>query len=269
LIFLEIEKIKKINWYNLWIARQVKELYKQTYEHHFYELKKRLQLSLAFLLGAFIFSYLQKKRLGFILIKPLNHASQHLDLIYTALPESFLAYLKISLFTALILSIPFFSYQAYLFISPGLHNFEKKFFKIICLCIPILFWSACFFVYFCIIPIVCKFFLSFGIKEGFHVLFQGKIEEYFSFITNLMLIFGVVFQLPIALIVLFLLKIITLQGMIEKRRIFIVTTFVIGGILTPPDVITQIMMAMPMCLLYETAIIFCKKVKSKEQKTDI
>lgn len=236
-------------------------LAKYRYEEHFYELKKRLQLCLVFLFIAFAFSYYYKKIISNILLAPLLYIS-NTSLIYTSLPESFLAHLNIAFFTGFVFSLPFFSYQIYLFVTPGLYIQEKKIFRSILLAAPFLFWIACAFVYFLIIPIACKFFLSFSQTEGFNVAFQGKIEEYFSLIVKLMLSFGAVFELPVVLIILFLLKIITLEGMIKKRRIFIVISFIIAGILTPPDVVTQFMLAVPMCLLYEAAIVICKRLNT-------
>jgi len=234
-------------------------LIKRGYKEHFYELKKRLQLCLIFLFTAFAFSYYYKKAISNILIAPLSYISNS-QLIYTSLPESFLSHLNIALFAGFIFSLPFFSYQIYLFIAPGLYAQEKRVFKSILFAAPFLFWIACAFVYFLIIPIACKFFLSFSQAEGFNVSFQGKIEEYFSLIVKLMLSFGAVFELPIVLVILFLLKMINLESMIRKRRIFIVLSFIIAGILTPPDVVTQLMLAIPMCLLYEAAIITCKRL---------
>jgi len=234
-------------------------LIRRSYNEHFYELKKRLQLCLIFLFTAFAFSYYYKKAISTILLAPLLGISNS-HLIYTSLPESFLAHLNIAFFTSFILSLPFFSYQIYLFIKPGLYTQEKKIFKSVLFAVPFLFWAACVFVYFVIIPVACKFFLSFYQEGGFNVAFQGKIEEYFSLIVKLMLSFGAVFELPVVLIILFLLKMITLESMIKKRRIFIVISFIIAGILTPPDVVTQFMLAIPMCLLYEAAIITCKRL---------
>lgn len=234
-------------------------LVKYGYKDHFYELKRRMQLCLGFLFIAFLFGYYYKKIISNILLAPLLYIS-NTHLIYTSLPESFLAHLNIAFFTGFVFSLPFLSYQIYLFVAPGLYAQEKKIFRSILLAAPLLFWLACAFVYFLIIPIACKFFLSFSQAEGFNVSFQGKIEEYFSLIVKLMLSFGAVFELPVALIILFLLKIVTLEGMIKRRRIFIVISFIIAGILTPPDVVTQFMLAVPMCLLYEAAIVICKRL---------
>ena len=184
------------------------------------------------------------------------------------MPEAFLAYLQLSLFSALILTTPFISYQIYTFLAPGLYSFEKTIAKILFILVPILFLIACIFVYFLIIPVAWDFFLGFGFINNMPVVFEARISQYFGLIIKLMVSFGIAFELPVILIVLFLLKIISLQGMIKKRRIAIVINFILAAILTPPDVLTQFMLALPMCLLYEVAILVCKNINQFKNKND-
>jgi sec-independent protein translocase protein TatC len=240
-----------------------------TYKGHFLELKRRLIYVILFFAVAFICSYYFRESFAQMLVEPLiKLKATSTKIIYTALPEAFLAYLQLSLFSALILTTPFISYQIYTFLAPGLYSFEKTIAKILFILVPILFLIACIFVYFLIIPVAWDFFLGFGFINNMPVVFEARISQYFGLIIKLMVSFGIAFELPVILIVLFLLKIISLQGMIKKRRIAIVINFILAAILTPPDVLTQFMLALPMCLLYEVAILVCKNINQFKNKND-
>ncbi len=242
------------------------DLKANAYREHFLELKKRLLCVIFFFLLAFIGSYLLRESCAHVLIKPLMRIQGgSVKIIYTALPEAFLAYLQLSLFSALIITIPFISYQVYAFVAPGLYNFEKAIAKVLFILAPMLFMSACFFVYFLIMPLAWSFFLEFGFIKDVPITFEAKISQYFDLIIKLMLSFGAAFELPIILIMLFLLKIVSLQGMIKKRRIAIVINFILAAFLTPPDVLTQVALALPMCLLYEVAILVCRNINQLQR----
>ncbi len=237
------------------------DLVKYTYKDHFADLKKKLWYILVFFVAAFLLSYSYKEEITSILVKPLLDIKKtSTKVIYTAITEAFVTYLELSLFSALLLSLPFASYQMYCFIAPGLYKYEKKVARILFVLAPVLFLLACIFVYFLVIPTAWTFFLNFESIGNINILFEAKISEYLHTIINLMTAFGIAFELPVILIILFLLKIVTLQGMIRKRRIAIVINFILAGILTPPDILSQFMLAIPMCLLYEVAIMICKKL---------
>jgi sec-independent protein translocase protein TatC len=232
-----------------------------TYKEHFLELKRRLIYIIFFFLAAFLISYLLKEFVAYILIKPLVAIKiAPVKIIYTALPEAFLSYLQLSLFSALLITMPFISYQAYAFVAPGLYDLEKTIAKILFSLAPALFMIACLFVYFLIMPIAWKFFSGFSSIYDVPIALEAKINQYFDLTIKLMFSFGVAFELPIILIMLFLLKIVSLQGMIKKRRIAIVINFILAAFLTPPDVLTQVVLALPMCLLYEATILVCKNI---------
>jgi sec-independent protein translocase protein TatC len=239
-------------------------LINSNYQTHFFELKKILLKVVIFFLAAMLLSYINKEILCEALIKPLvNIKLGSTKIIYTAITEAFIAYLDISCFFATALTIPFFSYQIYRFIAPALYKDELNIARIILILAPFLFILACSFVYFLVMPNAWGFFLSFDSIGSQELFFEAKIGQYLSFIINLMLVFGIAFELPVILIILFLLKIISLQGMIEKRRISIVLNFIIAGIITPPDVVSQLALALPMCALYEMTIMICKNINNK------
>jgi len=242
----------------------MKNLNKYSYQEHFLELKKILLKVVIFFLLAMLCGYLNKEVILQILIKPLIDIKLgSTKIIYTAVTEAFLAYLELSCFFATLLTIPFLSYQMYFFIAPGLYKQERQITKVILILAPCLFLLACAFVYFLVIPNAWSFFLSFNSIGQQPLLFEAKIDQYLRIIINLMLVFGGAFELPVILIILFLLKIISLQGMIKKRRISIVLNFIIAGIVTPPDVLSQLALALPMCALYEIAILVCKNINNK------
>jgi sec-independent protein translocase protein TatC len=244
-------------------------LIKYSYKDHFLELKTRLYYTVVFFIFAALISYIYKESIGAVLIDPLLKIKlSNTKVIYTSITEAFLTYLELSLFVASLVTIPFLSYQIYCFTAPGLYKNERAVAKILFILAPCLFICACLFVYFLVIPNAWNFFLSFDAIGSVSVLFEAKISEYLGFVIKLMIAFGVAFELPVILIILFLLKIISLQGMIKKRRISIVVNFILAGILTPPDILSQFMLAIPMCLLYESAILICGNINKRMYNND-
>ena len=240
-----------------------------TYKYHFAELRRRMLYVVIFFLFSCLVSYIWKQEICCILIKPLEQITLGVTkFIYTSIAEGFFSYLNLAVFCALILTIPVLSYQLYRFIVPGLYYEELRIARIVFILAPLLFALAILLVYFAVMPTVWKFFLSFdsiGIKP---LIFEARISQYLSIVINLMLAFGIAFELPVVLIILFLLKIISLQSMIKKRRISIVFNFILAGIITPPDVISQLMLAIPMCGLYEITILICKNIEKRSINCD-
>ncbi len=232
-----------------------------TYKDHLIELKNRLLKVMIFYCLAFAISYYYKQWLYEILIAPLARIhSDDVQVIHTGITEVFTTYLKIVFYSAWALSIPLVSFQVYQFIAPGLKNYERKIAKNLLYLAPVLFICACLFVYFIAMPNALEFFLSFDKLAKQKLIFQARITEYLDFVLSFMLAFGMAFELPVILVVLFLLKIISLEGMIRNRRIVIVLNFTLAGILTPPDVMSQLFLALPMCVLYEISILVCKNI---------
>lgn len=229
---------------------------------HFRELKTRLIYSLVFFFLSFILAYYFVEQLYIFLLKPL---SMQLDLsnrylIYTNLAEVFFSYLKLAYYSALILTIPFFAIQIYLFMAPGLYRNEKKAITPFLIFSPVLFILGACFVYYFIFPIAWDFFLSFQNSNvaGFEVKLEAKVSEYLSICLNLILAFGIAFQLPIVILLLAKMGIVDANGLARNRKYAVVSIFVLAAILTPPDAITQIALAIPMLMLYELSIILSK-----------
>jgi sec-independent protein translocase protein TatC len=236
---------------------------------HLEELRDRLIKCFVAVAVGFVISYFFKEKLFDILVKPLvDVMEQGETLIYTGLPEAFFTFLKVSFLSSLIITSPVIIYQFWMFVAPGLYTKEKK------LLLPITFLSSFFFIggslfgYFVVFPYGFQFFLGFA-TETIRPL--PSMKEYLSFSAKLLLAFGLVFELP--LVITFLAKLgIVSVGFLKKNRKYAVLLFFVGAaIITPPDVITQVMMAIPLMGLYEISIIGARifgKKASKEFEED-
>jgi sec-independent protein translocase protein TatC len=223
---------------------------------HLEELRSRL-IACAVAVGiGFLISYGFKKQLFDILVAPLTQAMQTGDtLIYTNLPEAFFTFLKVSLLSGLMVGSPVIIYQFWMFVAPGLYDREKK------LLVPIILLSSFFFIggalfgYFVVFPWGFKFFLGFATET---IRPMPSMKEYLSFSSKLLLAFGLVFELPLVLTFMARLGLVTVPFLKKNRKYAVLIFFAGAAIITPPDVVTQIMMALPLMLLYEVSIIGAK-----------
>ncbi|MBF0119722.1 MAG: twin-arginine translocase subunit TatC [Desulfobacterales bacterium] len=231
---------------------------------HLDELRKRLIVCFISVFVGFILSYGFKERIFTILTKPLISVMQEGDkLIYTGLAEAFITYLKVSLISGIILSVPIIFYQFWMFISPGLYENEKR------LIIPITFFCSfffiigCLFAYFIVFPYGFKFFLGFSSETIKPLL---SMIQYLDFSSQFLLVFGLVFELPFFITFLARMGIVSSDFLKKNRRYAILIIFIVAAILTPPDVVSQSMMAFPLMILYEISIIGAKIFGKKESK---
>ena len=233
---------------------------------HLEELRRRLIISFIAVGIGFVLSYGFKEKLFQILTRPLISVMKTGDkLIFTGLPEAFFTYLKVAFLSGIILATPIIFYQFWVFVAPGLYHKEKR------LMVPIVFLSTLFFVggsffgYFIVFPYGFKFFLGFA-SETIRPL--PSMREYLSFASKLLLAFGVVFELPLVITFLAKLGIVSVSFLKKNRKYALLLFFVGAAILTPPDVVTQVMMALPLMVLYEISIIgariFGKKTPEKD-----
>ncbi|MGD8986261.1 MAG: twin-arginine translocase subunit TatC [Desulfobacteraceae bacterium] len=241
---------------------------KQPFLSHLEELRKRL-ITCAIAVGVgFVISYIFAERLFQILVTPLTRIMPEGDrLIFTNLPEMFLTYLKTAFICGILLTAPVIFYQLWLFIAPGLYQKEKKFAVPFVVFSTILFVGGSLFGYFVVFPFGFKFFLGFA-NEYIQAL--PSVKQYFSFAIKLLFAFGIVFELPVVAFFLSKMGIVTPEFLKKKRKYALLLTFVLAAILTPPDVITQLMMAGPLILLYEIGIFVARMARRKkdtEQET--
>lgn len=238
------------------------KLYK--YKNHILELKRRIIYCLLFFVGIFIFSFIYKKDLLEIVIMPLKELG-NFKFIYTNLLDGFFAYINICFLFSLICAINFIFLQIFLFIKPGLYKFELLIAKIILLLSPILFISGILFVYFFVIPKAWIFFYNF---QDHNLILLPNITEYINLSKSIFTGFIICFQMPIFIIILYVLNIISIQQLKNLRRIMIFINFVLAGIVTPPDVLSQFMLAIPLIFMYEFSIIICKIIQKHSKRLE-
>ena len=247
-----------------------------SFTSHFVELRSRLLRSIIFILVIFIISYIFAEQIYNFLVEPYANAVKDDEnsrrLIFTALHETFIAYLKVAFFAAIFLGSPVLLIQIYKFIAPGLYKNEKKALLPYLIFTPILFLFGGLLVYYLIMPLAIKFFLSFesiGTNTSLPIQLEAKVNEYLSLIMRLIFAFGISFQLPILLNLLSKIGVVNSTYLKKTRRYVIVIIFTVAAILTPPDPITQIGLAIPLLLLYELSILTVKFTEKKDKEKDL
>lgn len=233
-----------------------------SFTSHFNELKSRIIKTLIVFAIAFCICYFFKQDLFIALASPLQHILENnQSFIYTHLAEAFFVYLKLAFWGALFIAIPFALIQTYLFIAPGLYKKEKLFIIPTFIFSIALFYIGIAFVYLFLMPKAWEFFLSFS-QSSLDITLQAKISEYFNFSLQLMLAFGLAFQMPIVLIVLAKIGLVNYAMLQQSRKYAILIMAVISAILTPPDLISQVALIIPLALMYEITILLLKFNKS-------
>ena len=247
-----------------------------SFTSHFVELRSRLLNSLIFIFIAFIISYIFAEQIYNFLVEPYANAVKDDQisrrLIFTALHETFITYIKVAFFAAIFLGSPILLIQIYKFIAPGLYKNEKKAILPYLISTPILFLLGGLLVYYLVMPLAIKFFLSFesiGSSTSLPIQLEAKVNEYLSLIMRLIFAFGISFQLPVLLNLLARIGVVNSEYLKKRRRYVIVMIFTIAAILTPPDPITQVGLAIPLLLLYELSILTVKFIENKKQKEDL
>lgn len=243
---------------------------KHTISEHLRELRKRVMISVYTFFVAFAVCYYFSKEIYDFLVQPLANTYSDKEgrrLIYTGLTEAFFTYLKIAFYAGVFISFPIIASQMYIFLAPGLYKREKWVLFPFLLATPLLFVAGGALVYYVIFPLAWSFFVSFesaGTTGPLPIQLEARVSEYLSLVINLIIAFGIAFQMPVLLTLLAKVGFISSAWLAAKRKYALVIILIMAAFLTPPDIISQIGLALPMMLLYECSIFSCKLVEKKK-----
>ncbi|OPY04163.1 MAG: Sec-independent protein translocase protein TatC [Syntrophorhabdus sp. PtaB.Bin184] len=248
------------------MARKVNPDEKQPFVSHLKELRQRLVISLLSVCVAFAFTYFFRERVNVFLLQPFKKVMPPgSSFIFTGVTEAFLTYFKIWILTAVTVASPVIIHQIWMFVSPGLYEKERRYVY------PLIFWGSLLFAagvvfcYFVVMPNLYRFFVSYASD---FVIPMPDLKGYVSLTLKLLVIFGFLFELPLVAYFLAKVGILNHRFLAKKRRYAILGAFILSAIITPPDPVSQILVAMPLWGLYELSVVIARLFGKKEKTED-
>lgn len=232
---------------------------KMTLMQHFAELRRRILWTLCVFVFAFAFGWVVSPYVETFLTMPLLKVWNDATLLYTGLTDGLMIQFSLATLVALIISVPVLLWQIWAYIAPGLHKDEKQFLVPIFLFSPILFVMGVAFAFYILFPFVFKFFLELDNTASLPVVLLPAVTGYLAFAIGLLKVFGLAFQLPLILVGMNRVGLLSKQTAEKSRRYVIIIIFVFAAMLTPPDVVSQVLLAVPMWLLFELSLLFMRK----------
>jgi len=232
---------------------------KMTMMQHFAELRRRILWTMAIFVFAFGFGWVVSPYIESFLIMPLLNIWQDGALLYTGISDGLMIQFSLATLIGLIITVPVLLWNLWAYIAPGLHKNEKKFLVPIFLFSPILFLFGAGFAFYILFPLVFRFFIEINESGNLPIVLLPAVTGYLSFAIGLLKVFGLAFQLPLILIGLNRIGLVSRDSVVKSRRYVIVGIFVLAAMLTPPDVVSQIVLAVPMWLLFEISVLFMRR----------
>jgi len=232
---------------------------KMTLVQHFTELRRRMLWCVGIFVFAFCFGWIVSPYVELFLTMPLLRVWDDAALLYTGISDGLIIQFSLATLVALIITVPCLLWHIWAYIAPGLHKNEKQFLIPIFLLSPILFVMGAAFAFYVLFPIVFEFFLDLNESAIIPTVFLPAINGYLTFSIGMLKIFGIAFQMPLVLVGLNRVGLLSKDTATKSRRYVIIGIFVLAAMLTPPDIVSQILLALPLWALFEISLLFMKK----------
>ena len=232
---------------------------KMTLMQHFAELRRRILWTALVFVLAFCFGWFASPYVESFLTMPLLNAWDDASLLYTGITDGLMIQFSLATLVALIITVPVCLWHVWAYIAPGLHKNEKQFLIPIFLLSPLLFILGAAFAFYVLFPFVFKFFLEMNEAANFPVVLLPAVTGYLAFTIGMLKVFGIAFQMPLVLVGLNRIGLLSKKTALQSRKYVIVLIFIMAAVLTPPDVVSQILLALPMLLLFEISLLFMKR----------
>jgi len=232
---------------------------KMTLMQHFAELRRRILWCALIFIVAFCFGWVVAPYVEAFLSKPLLDVWVDGALLYTGISDGLMIQFSLATLVALLITIPAFMWHIWAYVAPGLHKKEKQFLIPIFLLSPLLFIMGAAFAFYVLFPFVFKFLVELNESASIPTVFLPAVTGYLAFSIDMLKVFGIAFQLPLVLVCLNRVGLLSKESVIKSRRYVVIAVFVFAAVLTPPDIVSQVLLALPMLVLFEISILFMRR----------